>query len=199
MYKGYFDGASKGNPGPAGAGIVIVNPEGRVILEYSKELGIRTNNEAEYLALIELLQKALELGIRELEIMGDSQLVINQVFGNWNINMPHLYTLYNQATELLEKFDRVKARWIPREKNRLADSLSNKAITKPPSNTFPTEKLEQITDHIFIAHGTEDYAVDILHRACTCPDFVNRHRECKHLLAAYKVADKLEKEIETTT
>jgi len=191
MYKGYFDGASKGNPGPAGAGIVIVNPEGRVIMEYSKELGIRTNNEAEYLALIELLQKALELGIRELEIMGDSQLVINHVFGNWNINMPHLYTLYNQATELL-------ARWIPREKNQLADSLSNKVITRTPSNTFPVEKLQQITDHIFIAHGTEDYAVDVLHRACTCPDFTKRHRECKHLLAAYKVADKLEKEIETT-
>jgi len=191
MYRGYFDGASKGNPGPAGAGIVIVNPEGRVIMEYSKELGIRTNNEAEYLALIELLQKALELGIRELEIMGDSQLVINHVFGNWNINMPHLYTLYNQATELL-------ARWIPREKNQLADSLSNKVITRTPSNTFPVEKLQQITDHIFIAHGTEDYAVDVLHRACTCPDFTKRHRECKHLLAAYKVADKLEKEIETT-
>jgi len=191
MYRGYFDGASKGNPGPAGAGIVIVNPEGRVIMEYSKELGIRTNNEAEYLALIELLQKALELGIRELEIMGDSQLVINHVFGNWNINMPHLYTLYNQATELL-------ARWIPREKNQLADSLSNKVITRTPSNTFPVEKLQQITDHISIAHGTEDYAVDVLHRACTCPDFTKRHRECKHLLAAYKVADKLEKEIETT-
>ncbi|ADQ06164.1 ribonuclease H [Caldicellulosiruptor hydrothermalis 108] len=198
MYKGYFDGASKGNPGPAGAGIVIVNPAGNVILEYSKELGIKTNNEAEYLALIELLQKALELGIKELEILGDSQLVINQVFGSWNINMPHLYALYEQATELLEKFDKVKAKWIPREKNQLADSLSNKAITRPTPNIFPVEKLEQITDHIFIAHGTEDYAVDLLHRACTCPDFVMRHRECKHLLAAYRVVDRPKKQIETT-
>ena len=198
MYKGYFDGASKGNPGPAGAGIVIANPEGRVILKYSKELGTKTNNEAEYLALIELLQKALELGIKELEIMGDSQLVINQVFGDWNINMPHLYALYEQATELLEKFDKVKARWIPREKNQLADSLSNSAITKPPPNIFPAEKLEQITDHIFIAHGTEDYAVDVLHKACTCPDFTHRRRECKHLLAAYRVVDGAKKQIETT-
>ncbi|WPX08206.1 ribonuclease HI family protein, partial [Anaerocellum danielii] len=163
MYRGYFDGASKGNPGPAGAGIVIMSPEGNTILEYSRELGIRTNNEAEYLALIELLQKALELGIKELEVLGDSQLVINQVFGSWNINQPHLYELYEQATELIEKFNRVRGKWIPREKNKKADSLSNAAITPPSPNTFPEEKLEQVTEHIYIAHGTEDYAVDVLH------------------------------------
>jgi ribonuclease HI len=124
---GYFDGASRGNPGQAGAGACIVEDGGRVIWECAEYLGVKTNNEAEYTALLRLLAEARARGLNGLEIKGDSKLVVCQVNRQWKINLPHLRTLAESAWRLMEGLG-VKLSWTPREGNKLADALSNRAI-----------------------------------------------------------------------
>ena len=181
MYIGYFDGASKGNPGEAAIGCVLVDPAGSTVWEHSEAIGVATNNEAEYTALIRLLEHAQALGLKEVHIKGDSQLVVNQVSGDWKINHTHLFALCEEAQNLLRTFKKTKLTWVPREKNKQADKLSNLALQKPQKQF--TGNIEKVSDYIFIAYGTEPYAVDLLHEACTCPAFVNGKRPCKHMLA----------------
>jgi ribonuclease HI len=124
---GYFDGASRGNPGEAGAGACIVGDGGEIVWECAEYLGVKTNNEAEYTALLRLLAEARSRGLNELEIKGDSKLVVCQVSRQWKINLPHLRKLAESAWQLMDGLD-VKLSWTPREGNKLADALSNKAI-----------------------------------------------------------------------
>jgi ribonuclease HI len=126
-YSGNFDGASRGNPGEAGAGALLRDPEGRRIWEVARPLGRRTNNEAEYAALILLLEEAERRGIGELEIRGDSRLVVEQVRGRWKISAPHLRPLAERARALMAG-RAVRLLWVPREENREADALSNRAL-----------------------------------------------------------------------
>jgi ribonuclease HI len=98
-----------------------------VIWECAIYLGIKTNNEAEYGALIRLLEEARARKLTELEIRGDSKLVVCQVNGKWKINKPHLRALAERAWQLMEGVN-VRLAWVPREENCLADALSNKAI-----------------------------------------------------------------------
>lgn len=125
--KGFFDGASRGNPGPAGAGALIVDGEEKVIWETAEFLGDKTNNEAEYAALIFLLKAAREMDIKSIKIYGDSKLIVSQVTKQWKINFPHLRVLAQEVWRLLEGID-VSFEWIPREKNKQADALSNRGI-----------------------------------------------------------------------
>jgi ribonuclease HI len=126
ILTGYFDGASRGNPGIAGAGACLMD-DGKIIWKHAEYLGVKTNNEAEYSALICLLEGIREKGISEIEIRGDSKLVINQVGGKWKIKFPHLRELAARAWRLL---DGINARfvWVPREENVICDALSNEAI-----------------------------------------------------------------------
>ena len=125
--QGYFDGASRGNPGTAGAAALLVNESGEVIWETARFLGTKTNNEAEYTALLLLLKAAKERDIKTLNIYGDSKLVVSQVSKQWKINLPHLRALAQEAWSLMEGMS-VTLEWIPREKNKLADALSNQGI-----------------------------------------------------------------------
>ena len=125
--QGYFDGASRGNPGTAGAGALLVNENGEVIWETARFLGTKTNNEAEYTALLLLLKAAKERDIKTLNIYGDGKLVVSQVSKQWKINLPHLRALAQEAWSLMEGMS-VTLEWIPREKNKLADALSNQGI-----------------------------------------------------------------------
>ena len=125
--QGYFDGASRGNPGTAGAGALLVNENGEVIWETARFLGTKTNNEAEYTALLLLPKAAKERDIKTLNIYGDSKLVVSQVSKQWKINLPHLRALAQEAWSLMEGMS-VTLEWIPREKNKLADALSNQGI-----------------------------------------------------------------------
>ena len=125
--NGFFDGASRGNPGKAGAGALMINSDGKVVWEKALFLGEKTNNEAEYMALITLLKAAKEQGIRSLSVFGDSKLVISQVSRQWKINLPHLRLLAQEAWTLSEGMD-ISYHWIPREKNKRADILSNEGI-----------------------------------------------------------------------
>jgi ribonuclease HI len=185
-YRAFFDGVASGNPGPAGIGYVVYNSEGKITAEHSEKIGIATNNEAEYRALISLAGRLVEENIQTVVISGDSQLVINQVNGNWQVKQTHLYELYKNAVKLLSCLQKWELNWVPRKKNSKADELSKKAIDG--TNTHLPKKfdgqIEKITDSIYLAYGTKVYAVDLENNACTCPAFVNKKtRPCKHLLA----------------
>lgn len=114
------DGASRGNPGPAGIG-AVVNGEG-----YSEYIGRATNNQAEYRAVILGLEKALEMGADEVVLETDSNLVVNQLNGEWQVN--ENVELYERARELLDEFDDAEVRHVYREENESADRLANEAL-----------------------------------------------------------------------
>jgi ribonuclease HI len=124
----YSDGAARGNPGPSGAGAVLVEPSGQVVDRLGKYLGVQTNNYAEYMGLLLGLKRARELGIREVEVFADSELMIRQLGGRYQVRSPSLKPLYRQALKLLNDFSRVKLVHVPREMNAAADEMSNRAI-----------------------------------------------------------------------
>jgi ribonuclease HI len=100
---------------------------GKIIWKRAKYLGVKTNNEAEYAALLCLLDGARERAVSGIEIRGDSKLVINQINKKWKINFPHLRALAFRVWELMDGMD-VHLVWVPREENAVADALSNEAI-----------------------------------------------------------------------
>jgi ribonuclease HI len=123
----YIDGASKGNPGPSGIGVVICK-DGQTIKNIASFIGNTTNNIAEYTALIYGLQEGLMLKAESLKINTDSQLLYRQINKVYKIKNPNLLGLYNQAVHLLLNFKEVKINHISRQGNRGADKLANKAI-----------------------------------------------------------------------
>jgi len=124
----YCDGAARGNPGPAGAGAVIVNPAGHIVAKIGKFLGEETNNVAEYMGLILGLRRAKAMGIKELDVLADSELVVKQLNGDYAVKAEHLQPLHAEAQALLKAFDQIEVRHIPREENGQADAMSNRAI-----------------------------------------------------------------------
>lgn len=123
----YCDGASRDNPGESGAGAFLVNEKGD---EHSltKYLGLRTNNQAEYEALILGLEKLKNLKAKEVEVRSDSQLMVRQLNGEYRIKHEGLKGLYLKARRLIESFEQITVHHIPREENKIADRLSNDAI-----------------------------------------------------------------------
>lgn len=124
----YSDGAARGNPGPAGAGAVLVEPNGQIVERIGKYLGTQTNNFAEYMGLLLGLRRAKELGVQEVEVYADSELMIRQLGGRYQVKSLSLRPLYEEALELLNGFSRVKLVHVPREMNTVADEMSNRAI-----------------------------------------------------------------------
>ncbi len=124
----YADGGARGNPGPAGSGAVLLDPDGTVIAELRRFLGHATNNVAEYTALIIGLEEAEKRGIDELDIRMDSLLVVQQMKGLWKIKHPGLKPLALRAGELLARFPNRTIEHVPRELNTLADTQVNRAI-----------------------------------------------------------------------
>jgi len=123
------DGGARGNPGPAGYGAVVRDAEtGAVLAERAASLGTATNNVAEYSGLIAGLAAAAELDAREVDVRMDSKLVVEQMSGRWQIKHPGLRPLAAQAAALVRRFDAVRFEWVPRERNRAADALANKAM-----------------------------------------------------------------------
>ncbi len=126
----YIDGASRGNPGRAGAGIWITNPSGEKLLEVSRYLGQKTNNEAEYWALLLGLREARQLGGKSIRIFTDSELIERQVKGLYRVKKNNLQELHQRVTQHLKEFSSFRIESIPREQNREADRLANQAIEK---------------------------------------------------------------------
>ncbi len=124
----YTDGGARGNPGPAGAGAVILKDG--VVAEIKEYLGpVQTNNWAEYEAVVLALEKAKSLGFTgDIEFRLDSKLVVEQLLGNWKIKEPTLKPQVAKVRELLKDFGTVRFSYIPREENAEADRLVNEAI-----------------------------------------------------------------------
>ena len=124
----FTDGAARGNPGPAGLGVVIEDDQGMRLRGLCRYIGKATNNQAEYLAIIEGLRAVEEWKPDRLEVYLDSKLVVEQLGGRYRVKKGTLAPLHRQATELLERLSDVEVKHVPREKNRGADALANKAI-----------------------------------------------------------------------
>lgn len=123
-----FDGGSRGNPGPAGIGVVLSAADGQTLVTLGRFIGRATNNVAEYKALITALQQARALGARTVKILGDSELVVKQMRGEYRVKNADLRVLYDEARALLRGFDAATIDHNYRESNALADKLANKAM-----------------------------------------------------------------------
>ena len=123
----YFDGASRGNPGPAAVGWVLVSGDG-IVAEGGHTIGRATNNQAEYEALIEGVSVARDYGFDEIDVRGDSELIVKQVRGEWDTNDPELREYRVTVRELLTAFDEWSLEHVPREINDRADELANEAL-----------------------------------------------------------------------
>jgi ribonuclease HI len=124
----FADGGSRGNPGPAASGAVLVGPDGEVIDEVGEFLGIATNNVAEWTALCIGLERAIERGIVRLAVRMDSELVVKQMRGEYRVKHASLQPLHRRAQSLLRKFEHVDIKHVPRKQNALADSVVNQVL-----------------------------------------------------------------------
>ena len=122
------DGASRGNPGEAGCGAALVDPEGETVRELSRYLGKATNNVAEYAGLLMGLEEALKLGVKKLRVQSDSELLVRQLNGIYRVREPRLVELHQKAKALLRRFESSRIIHVRREENRTADKLANEGI-----------------------------------------------------------------------
>lgn len=128
MITAYFDGGARGNPGPAGYGVYIVDDQGQMVAELIGSLGVATNNVAEYSGLIAALEWAIEHDVSALSLKGDSLLIIEQMRGNYKVKNEGLKPLHMKARLLVMQIGNVTFEHVPREKNKDADRLSNLAM-----------------------------------------------------------------------
>jgi ribonuclease HI len=126
----YADGASRGNPGAAAIGGVVMRAEGAVLEKVSEAIGVATNNVAEWRAAIAVLAAAQRLGARSVELRMDSELVVRQLQGRYQVRNPGLRPLYEEARALLVGFDQVAITHVPRARNARADKLANNALDR---------------------------------------------------------------------
>jgi ribonuclease HI len=124
----YIDGASSGNPGPAGIGIVILDQDGRQVGKISSYIGRRTNNFAEYTALIRALKIGKYFKANVLKIRTDSELVVKQISGEYKVKHDQMKKLYDQAVSLIRSIKNCKIEHVPRDQNDKADYLAKKAV-----------------------------------------------------------------------
>ena len=126
----FVDGGARGNPGPAGYGAYIRDASGAPIAQLSEFLGIKTNNFAEYSALLAALEYAIAHGHRALKVVSDSELMVRQMTGQYRVNSPDLKPLYEKARSLVRKLDKFSIEHVLRAKNQHADRLANEAMDR---------------------------------------------------------------------
>ena len=126
----YTDGGARGNPGPAGFGVVIQDEDGRKVAGLSQYLGHQTNNVAEYQGLIGALEYAVEHGPKALKVISDSELLVKQIRGEYKVKNPTLQDLYGRARQLIRQLDWFSIQHVLRGKNAEADRLANEAMDK---------------------------------------------------------------------
>jgi ribonuclease HI len=134
-FRAFIDGAARGNPGPAGAGVFVEAEHGRPVLEFYEPLGSTTNNVAEYRALLLALERAEEAGADEVEIRSDSRLLVEQMHGNFKMRAEHLKPLLADAVFRAKRFRKFSITHIPRENNMKADRLANKGADASEKST----------------------------------------------------------------
>jgi ribonuclease HI len=126
--KLFTDGGARGNPGPAAYGYVLEAEDGTVLAAHGEAIGVATNNVAEYRALVEGLRKAAELHVDDVEVVSDSELLVNQMRGAYKVKNEALRELWRDAMRLATQLDRVTYTAVRREHNELADQLVNEAL-----------------------------------------------------------------------
>jgi ribonuclease HI len=131
------DGGARGNPGPAGFGVVIEDEVGRPVAEVSEYLGRQTNNFAEYSGLLAALHYALRHGFKALKVVSDSELMVKQINGQYKVSSPTLKELYEQAVKLIDQLECFEIKHVLREKNREADRLANLAMDRGIAKKVP--------------------------------------------------------------
>ncbi|MCF4114207.1 MULTISPECIES: ribonuclease HI family protein [Dethiosulfovibrio] len=183
-WKAHFDGGSRGNPGVAGAGAALYDDGGRLIWRGAEPLGERTNNEAEYMAAILALKEVVRRGLNEIELCGDSKLVINQLSGAWKIKEPRLGVLAEEFNALAKGLS-VRFRWVPRKDNSEADRMANLAMDGlAPSDDVSSGKDETssqaVVEIVVFSDGDGRYFVDLPRLRCSCEEFASRG-DCVHL------------------
>jgi ribonuclease HI len=124
----FTDGGARGNPGPAAYAYVLEAEDSTVLAAHGETIGVATNNVAEYRGLVEGLRKAVEVGIAELEVVSDSELVVHQMRGEWKIKKDTLRSLWEEAQDLAGRIGKVRYTAVRREHNELADRLVNEAL-----------------------------------------------------------------------
>jgi ribonuclease HI len=124
----WTDGGARGNPGPAGYGVVVTDRHGEVLRELSEGIGWATNNVAEYQGVLAGLRQARSLGARKVLVRADSLLVVNQQLGRWKVRNEGLRPLAEEARRLARGFERITWQHVPRARNRRADELANRAM-----------------------------------------------------------------------
>jgi ribonuclease HI len=129
----HVDGASRGNPGEAGFGVHVAAPDGRTLAQLYGHLGQATNNVAEYQGLLHALRWALARGAGTVEIFSDSELLVRQMAGRYRVKSRGLLPLYREASELMARLPQVRLQHVPREENREADALANRALDERAS------------------------------------------------------------------
>ena len=122
------DGGARGNPGPAAYGYVLEAADGHVLAAHGEAIGVATNNVAEYRGLVAGLGKALELGVDEVEVVSDSELLVKQMRGEYKVKSPRLRELHAEAASLADRLSKVSFTAVLREHNELADRLVNEAL-----------------------------------------------------------------------
>jgi ribonuclease HI len=151
MLTAYTDGGARGNPGPAGYGVQVVDGDGTVVAELYAPIGTATNNVAEYRGLIAALAWALEHDVSTLRVRMDSELIVNQMLGRYKVKHAGLQPLYAEARSLVARFDRVTFEHVRREANREADRLSNLAMDMAdgttPTQAPPMVDMATVQDH----------------------------------------------------
>jgi ribonuclease HI len=124
----YADGGARGNPGPAAYGAILLDERGEALREVSAFLGTATNNVAEWSGLIAGLEAALELGIDDIDVKLDSELVVRQLSGAYRVKQPHLIPLHQKAKSLLRRFATSRVAHVRRKDNKDADALVNQVL-----------------------------------------------------------------------
>jgi ribonuclease HI len=139
----HIDGGARGNPGPAGYGVVITDQQGHELATLSEYLGHQTNNYAEYSGLLAALKYATKHPARSLKVISDSELLVKQLRGEYKVRNPALQRLYTQAGQLIRELNWFSIQHVLREKNREADRLANVAMDKGMGRTEPVRTLER--------------------------------------------------------
>lgn len=139
-----IDGGARGNPGPAGYGVVIEDEVGRPVANLSEYLGRQTNNYAEYSGLLAALNYALRHGFKALKVISDSELMVKQINGEYKVSSPTLKELHGRAMKLIDQFECFEIRHVLREKNREADRLANVAMDRGIAKKAPAVSATEV-------------------------------------------------------
>jgi ribonuclease HI len=209
MYHGFFDGSATPNPGVIGCGFCVYK-DGKEVLCGAGPGGHGTNNEAEYMSLVWLLEECVTQGIANITCYGDSQLIIKQLNGEWSVGKDNLKELAKKAKALIKQLDSVKLIWIPRDKNARADMLSKRGAElqekKLKISGDATERQSEVVNiserrgksvvmpmmnnEFVILENNVPVYVDIAKMKCSCATYA-KNNHCRHIAALKSVSAKM--------